>query len=188
MELATIDGLVDLVAVDALLPVDLLEARVQGPTQGLAQGAWVAALVGDAAHHVAAAEALRVLEGSAADDAAADQVDEAEDDRGGAHVHGQAQHVLAAQVERDAVVEDRAIADRDDRVDLGDGLPGLLEDVHAPADDGELDVVLDRLDLGLAGQSEGLRQVLLGLGARGEGIAALADLDDTLTAAARASA
>ena len=108
---------------------------------------------------------------------------------GGAHVDGQAQHVLATQVERDAVVEDGVLGDGDDRVDLGDGLAGFLEDVHAPADDGELDVTVGRLDLGLAGQSEvpraGTPRPRCG---RESWLAALADLDDALAAAARAAA
>ena len=69
-------------------------------------------------------------------------------------------------------------------IDLGDGLAGFLEDVHAPADDGELDVALSRFDGGLASESEGLGQVLLGLGASAELLAALADLDGALAAAA----
>ena len=137
--------------------VDLLETGVERAAQGLAQGARVVALVGDAAHHVAATEALRVLEGAAADDVAVGQIDEAEDDGRGADIDGQAQHVLPAQIEGDAVVEDRVLGGGDDGVDVGDGLAGLLEDMHAPTDDGELDITLGRLDLRLAGEAEGRR-------------------------------
>ncbi len=180
--------LVDLVAVDAALLVDLLETSVERAAQRLAQGAGVGALVRDSAHHVAAAEALRVLEGAAADDGPAGEVDEPEDDGGGADVDGQAEDVLATQIEGDAVVEDGALVGGDDGVDVGDGLAGVLQDAHAAADDGELDIALGRLDVGLAGEAEALGKVRLCLGTGRQRLGPLADLDGALAAAPGTSA
>ena len=99
-------GLVDHVPVDTVLRVDRLELAVEGPSQRLAQGTRVVALVGDARHHVAATEALRVLEGTAGEGVAAGQIDDAEDHRRGAHVDGQTQHLPARLVDGDALVAD----------------------------------------------------------------------------------
>ena len=54
--------LVDLVTVDPQLEVGVAQRLVQAATQRLAHRAGMVALIGDARHDVAAAEALRVLE------------------------------------------------------------------------------------------------------------------------------
>lgn len=58
------DGLADLVPIDAESQVDRLELTVQGAPQGPPQFARTLGVVPDAAHDIAAPEALRVLEGS----------------------------------------------------------------------------------------------------------------------------
>ena len=95
------------------------------------------------------------------------------------------EQAAACLVEGQAVVEDHVALDGDHGVDLAGGLARGLQDVHAPADDGELDVLVDRDDRGLAGEAEVLGQVGLRLGARREGLSSPADLDDALAAASR---
>ena len=102
--LATIDRLVHLVAVDAQRQVHVAQLVVEAAAERIAQLAGVVALVRDARHHVAAAEALRVLQRRRRRRPSRQQVDELEHDCRGADVDGQAQDVGAAQVDRDAVV------------------------------------------------------------------------------------
>ena len=82
---------------------------------------------------------------------------------------------------------DRVLGGGDHGIDFGDGLASFLQDVHAPADDRELDVSFGRLDSCLAGKAEVPGQVLLGIGASAELGAALADLYGTLATSARAA-
>ena len=180
--------LVDLVPIDAQLEVQVTKRVVEAAPERCPHRAGVVALVRDPRHDVAAAEALRVLERATRHRPPGEQVDEMERDRGRADVDREPEHVLAGQVDGDAVVADRVVVEGDDGVDLGQGGVTASEDAHAPADDRELDVQVGRLDARLAGEPEVGRQVRLGLGARGQRIAALADLDDALTAAPRAPA
>ena len=114
------------------------------------------------------------------------QVDEPEHDGRGADVDREPEHVRARQVDRDAVVANGVLVERDDRVDLGQrGVTGRFEDAHPSADDRELDVDVGRFDAGLAGEAEVGRQVGLWLGAGRQRLPTRPDLDDALPAAAR---
>ena len=181
--------LVDLVAVDAEREVHVAQRLVEPAPERRAHRARVVALVRDPRHDVAAAEALRVLERASGHDQAGQQVDEPEHDGRRADVDGETEHVRARQVDGDAVVADGMLVARHDGVDLGHrSIARRLEDAHAPADDRELDVEVGRFDMGLAGEAEVRRQVLLGLRALRQRLAARADLDDALAAAARPAA
>ncbi len=178
-------GLVDLVAIDAVLAIQVAQLVVEGAAQGEAHRAREVRLVRDAGHDIAAAEPLWVLDGRAGQGVAGQEVDDLEDDRRGPDVDGQAQDVVASQVDRLAVVADGHVVRGHDRIEADVRLIRRPQDAHPPADDRELDVARDVLDLGLAGQAELALEVGLGLRSRGESLAPLADLDDALATAPR---
>ncbi len=182
------DRLVHLVAIDPQLAVEIAQLVVQRAAHRESHGPGEVLLVRDAGHHVAAAEALRVLERARRQDGASQQVDQLDHDGRRPDVDGEAQDVLAAKVDRLAGIADREIVGGDDGIQPGRGVAGRAEDPDLAADDRKLDVIIDGLDDRLAGEPERPPEVELGLGARREVVGALADLDDALAAAAGATA
>ena len=92
-----------------------------------------AGVVADAVHHVAAAEALRVLERDDLERAAGQQVDELEHDGRRAEVDGDAVDAAAQRLDRLVAVVDDAVATRDDGVDRARASLGSGDDDPEPA-------------------------------------------------------
>ena len=182
------DGLVDLVAIDAMLQVEVAQLVVQRPSESEAHRPGEVLLIRDAGHHVAAAEALRVLERASGDGAAGQQVDELEDDGRGADIDRQSEDMRSPGVDRLARVADGHVVGGDGRVGHRRHDARRSENPHPPPDDRELDVLADILDGRLAGQTELTRQVGFGRRPRRETLGALPHLDDAFAATARAPA
>jgi len=188
------DDLRDLVAVDVPRGVEAGELVVERAAEGPAELARMLVVVRDARHDVAAAEALRVLEGSRRERLAGGEVDELEDDRRCADVQGEAKQpaVRGPQVvDRGSVVREEAHVPVDHlhrRIHLQRGSVGRHEDPEPPAKDAELDLGVVARHGGAAGEpvarpKEGFRCV-----GGSQGLAAGRHLDDALMAAPRAAA
>ena len=171
-------------SIDAVLSVQVAQCMVEGAAHGEPHRAREILLVGDAGHHVAAAEALRVLEGAAGDRCAGQQVDDPEDDGGRADVDRQPQHMVPAESDGLVPIEHRGVVRGDDGVQACGRRFHRFEDAQPATDDREVDVGRRCLDRGLAGETEAAFQVRLRQRPRREILVSLADLDHALSAAA----
>ena len=179
------DDLVDLLPGEPEAPSqleDLVADRVgQGPLQLSPE---FAAVVGNAVHDVAAAEALGILEGADRDRRSRLQVDQLHHHRGGAEVDRQPVEVPAVGVDRLAVVEHAAAPARHYRVE-GDLLfDARGQDLRGPPQRCELDVDVVAENLGLAGEAVVVAQEGFRLRRRRQGLDAAPDLDHALVAVA----
>ena len=82
------------------------------------QPAGMLSIVGDARHDFRAAEALRILKRSVGDQFAGFKIDEAQDDRGGAQVHGDAVDGAGGAIHFYAVDQDAVAIARDCGIEL----------------------------------------------------------------------
>ena len=162
---------------------------VDGIGHGALQlAAVLGAVVGDSAHDVAAAEALRVFKGAHLHTQTGLQIHQIHGDRRRAQVDGQAQQVAPVPIDNGAVVENLVAPAADHRVQVHFLFQRLGEDLGLAPHGSEIDVDVGIVDDGLAGEAVLLAQESLGLGARPQRLHAAADLDDTLVAVAHAVA
>ena len=89
----------------------------------------------NARHHIGAAEALRIFEGCVRNDFAGFQVQEAQNDGGGSHVHGQPMNRSAATIDFGSVQENTVTVAGDGGIKLhllaaGRKLHGVAFNVH----------------------------------------------------------
>ena len=185
--------LVDGLAVGSEPNAAIDDGAVDGGGCGLLQLArLVVAVVGDAVHHVAAAEGLRVLEGRAVYALAGLQINEVEHHRRGAEIDGEPQHAAAIAVHHFAVVEHLVAPPRDQGVQRAGRCRrrdmGTDQDARAPTQrrEGHIDIVV--LDQRLTGEAVGRAQEALRFGAGTERVLARAHLDHAFVAAAVAHA
>ena len=185
--------LVDRLAVGAEPGATVDDGAVDGRRCGLLQLAGlVVAVVGDAVHHVAAAEGLRVLEGGAVHALPGLQIDEVEHHRGGAEIDREPEDLAPVTVHHLAVVEHFVAPPGDEGVErrgrAGRIGMGADQDARAAAERRERHVDVVALDHRLAGEAVGRAQESLRLGAGAERVLARAHLDHAFVAAAVALA
>ncbi len=174
-------------AVDAQLRAESLQLVVERTPEGLAQLAGELGLVRDPGHDVAAAEPLRVLDRGHREDGPGLEVHQLDHDRGGADVDRDAHRAAGRRPEVRPVVRDHpAVQDPHDRVQLGQRIGRIRgqQDPQPAAQHDELQVTLRPLHGGLAGEPERGTQEGLRIRAGRQLVAARADLDHALVAAA----
>ena len=122
------------------------------------------AIVGDAIHHVAAAEALRIFQRAHVHAGPGLEVDQFEHDRGRAEVDGQAVKVAAVVVDMLIAVEDRVAVPGHERVDRNRRGGGGRQDSGRAVERCKFDIDIGIFDPGLAGEAELVAQEILCLG------------------------
>jgi len=195
------DDLEHLVPVHAAAAVRGLELAVQRPAQHPAQLPGLGCLVRDPAHHVAAAEALRVLEGRGLQGPPRLEVHQLKDDRGGADVERETEQPAGRGPDRLAPIQRSGTFAGDHRVEVerrprvGPRFPADLvprfrgaQDPQPSAQDREANVSVVALDNCLAGESEPVWQEGLGRGRLSQRLRSLVHLHDALAAASGAPA
>jgi hypothetical protein len=136
------------------------------------QTAGMVGVVGDARHDFRAAEALRVFEGGVGDELAGFKVDKAQDDRGGAEIHRDAEQGAGGAGYFNAVNEDAITVAGDGgigfEVAIRDGQSeGVALDAHVTAAHGmAADVAFSSGDMSLTGQAKVTLEVALWFGER----------------------
>ena len=185
--------LVDRMAIQPEPGATVHDGAADGGRGGLLQLArLVVTVVGDAVHHVAAAEGLRVLEGGAVHALPGLQVDEVEHHRRGAEIDRKPEHAPTIAIHYRPVVEHLVASPGDEGVErLGRGRcigMGAHQDARAAAERRERHVDIVALDHRLAGEAVGRAQETLSLGAGAEGALAALHLHHAFVAAAVAVA
>ena len=140
------------------------------------------AIVGDAIHHVAAAEALRIFQRAHVHAGPGLKVDQFEHDRGRAEVYGQAEEVAAVVVDMLIGVEDRVAVPGHDGVDRNRRCGGGSQDPGRAVERCKFDIDIGIFDPGLAGEAELVAQKIFRLGWRVERFGTVFDFDDALVA------
>ena len=149
----------------------LLQLTVEGP-----------AVVRNTVHDVAAAEALRVFEGTGVKDVAAFQIDKIQGDRGGAEIHGQPAHAAAVIVDALAF-EINAVAFANAQWRQSNlTADAVRQNLRLAPQHGKFNVRTGVDNRCLAGEAVGIAQELLA-GCRGvQCLHAVPDLDNALVA------
>ena len=140
------------------------------------------AVVGNAVHDVAAAEALRVLKRCGVQHLAALQVGEVQRDRGCSGVDGEAVHCPSVGIHATVLEVDAIAAARGGRFSVDGAAHSGGEDTRLPAQQRELDVGIRVDDRGLARQAVAAAQERLLRRESRQRLHAVPHLDDALVA------
>lgn len=162
------------------------QLAIQHPPERPAKLAGPQRFVGDPGDDIAAAEALRILEGERGEDGTRLEVDELGHDARRADVQRQPDDRALVSVERRAEIADQIAVSRHRGVDPVERDRRELRGSENPepaAQHGELDVLVRSFDDRLAGEPEAVREMLLRRRPRAQRALAAEDLDDAFPAA-----